>query len=375
MHIEMLARSLFVLSTLAFMRSGPPLGDPDPTAEGRLSLLGEMSVARAVHTATALSDGRVLIVGGFTNEANAAQGAEAFDVRTVRFTQLPRMVTLRHSHTATLLPNGRVLIAGGYTAGTLTTTSAELFDPSTNTFTATGSLVASRAGHVAVLLKNGKVLIAGGIGPEWSFLASAEVYDPATGQFTATGAMSESRESHVAVRLDDGRVLIAGGHSGRRADIKLHSSAEVYDVATGTFKRTGDMRVRRHKHDAILLRDGRVLVTGGADERDGAGVYNSTEIFDAKSGTFSVGPAMKLGRYKHNGSATLLKGGGVLLGGGAPQAETFNPVSDTFELVNGDARMAGQFSAVAPLSDGRALITGGYGNGAGPRASAWVYRP
>jgi hypothetical protein len=39
------------------------------------------------------------------------------------------------------------------------------------------------------------------------------------------------------------------------------------------------MNIRRHKHDAILLRDGRVLITGGTDERDSRGVYASTEIW------------------------------------------------------------------------------------------------
>ena len=76
-----------------------------------------MSVARAAHTATTLPDGRVLVVGGFTNGDRAAQGAEAYDPLTERFTILPRMVTLRHSHTATVLPSGTVLIVGGYEAG------------------------------------------------------------------------------------------------------------------------------------------------------------------------------------------------------------------------------------------------------------------
>ena len=187
--------------------------------------------------------------------------------------------------------------------------------------------------------------------------------------------MTVARESHVAVRLQDGRVLIAGGHRGRRADMTLYASAETYDAATGTFSRVGDMRVRRHKHDAVVLRDGRVLITGGADERDNEGVYDTTELFDPASATFTTGPAMIRPRYKHNGSSLLLPDGVVLVAGGAPHAETFDPRSRTFTIVAGDGRLAGQFSAVAPLSAGRVLITGGYGNGGGPRASAWLYCP
>jgi hypothetical protein len=135
------------------------------------------------------------------------------------------------------------------------------------------------------------------------------------------------------------------------------------------------MRIRRHKHDAVLLPDGQVLVTGGSDERDDRGVYDSSELFDPKTGTFTHGPPMRLGRYKHAGSSLVLRNGLVLIGGGAPQAETYDPRNHTFALVPGEPLMAGQFSAVALLKSGGALITGGYGNGGGPRSSAWVYRP
>ena len=341
---------------------------------GVLTATASMSAARAAHTATALPDGRVLVAGGFVGEGSPV-GAETYDAASRKFRRLPSMIVTRHSHTATLLPDGKVLIAGGYSSGATPITAAELFDPSTNTFVRTGAMHAARGGHVAVLLDNGKVLIAGGIGPGWTFLSSAEVYDPVTGRFAPTGGMTVARESHTAVRLRDGRVFIAGGHRDRRPNIVLYASTETYDATTGTFSRTGDMLVRRHKHDAVLLRDGRVLITGGADERDGNGVYDTTELFDPVSRTFTAGPRMKLPRYKHNGSAVGLANDVVLIAGGAPQAETYDPSRNVFSIVSGDANLAGQFSAVATLRDGGALITGGYGNGGGPRASAWLYVP
>jgi len=366
-------RSMYIDSVLGRVASsGSPRGTP---LVGKLELTASMSVPRAAHTATLLTDGRVLVVGGFTNEENAAQGAEVYEPEAARFSPLPRTVTLRHSHTSTVLPSGRVLIVGGFAGEATTVAAAELFDPVSNSFTSTGSLLAARAGHVAVLLESGKVLIAGGVGPGWSFLSSAELYDPATESFSPTSAMTVARESHAAVRLQDGRVLIAGGHRGRRADIELYTSAEAYDPATGIFERVGDMRVRRHKHDALLLSDGRVLITGGADERDSDGVYNSTEFFDPVTGAFTLGPPMKHPRYKYQATSMLQPSGLALLAGGAARAETYDPISGTFATVRGDARLAGQFSAVAPLSAGGALVTGGYGNGGGPRSSAWLYRP
>ena len=115
------------------------------------------------------------------------------------------------------------------------------------------------------------------------------------------------------------------------------------------------MQVRRHKHAAILLPDGSVLITGGADERDGQGQYTSVERYD---------PATR--------SATLL--GPMLQGGGHAQAEVYNPASGTSVLVPGTADLVGQFSATAQLPDGEVLIAGGYGSGQGLQAKTWRYR-
>jgi hypothetical protein len=83
------------------------------------------------------------------------------------------MATGRALHTATLLTNGQLLIAGGDGQGAGTT--AELYDSTGATATVTGSLNTSRYDHTATLLTNGKVLIAGGQDGTtiWS---SAELY-------------------------------------------------------------------------------------------------------------------------------------------------------------------------------------------------------
>lgn len=333
-----------------------------------------MSAPRAAHTATTLGDGRVLIAGGFT-EQGAARGAELYDPATSRYTTLPAMVHTRHSHTATRLADGRVLLTGGYVSGGEPSASVEVFDPATRRFIAAAPLTQARADHIAVPLQDGTILIAGGLGPDWTFLSSAEVYDPATGRSVRTGAMQVPRESHAAVRMRDGRVLVVGGHAGRRSAIVLYTSAEVYDPATRRFTRTGDMGTRRHKHDAVLLADGRVLVSGGSDERDDRGAYASTELFEPERGVFSAGPTMLRARYKHAGTSLLLPSGQVLLAGGASEAELFDPRARRFTLVPGASTLFGQFSAVAPLDGGGVLITGGYGNGRGPQASSWLFRP
>ncbi len=121
------------------------------------------------------------------------------------------------------------------------------------------------------------------------------------------------------------------------------------------------MLVRRHKHDAVRLTDGRVLITGGSDERDNRGLYRSAEIFDANSGSSIEAGNMHLPRYKHAGTSIVLPDGRVLIAGGAPQAEVYDPATQSFRFVGREERIAGQFSASPLLSSWRVLVTGGYG--------------
>ena len=335
-----------------------------------------MTAKRAAHTATLLGNGKVLIAGGFVSFVSNGGGlssVEMFDPTTNIFTSAQNLSTPRSSHTATLLPNGKILIAGGYNGDYLN--SSEIFDPTTNRFTPAGRMVTARSGHVATLLINGKVLLAGGVGTGWTFLADAELYDPKTNTFTATGAMQAARESHTATLLNDGKVLITGGHKGRRSAITIYTSAEIYNPANGSFTAAGNLTVKRHKHDATKLADGRVLIVGGSDERDGNGAYRNAEVFNPANGSFTtVKNNMNTARYKLQGTAILLKNGKVLIAGGANRAEVFDPTTNSFSFADGDMGTKKLFATATLLKNGQVLITGGYTDGNIVSANAWIYR-
>ena len=299
---------------------------------GTVNAIRSMTARRAAHTATLLPNGKVLIAGGMTGSESGLASAELFDPTTNAFTAAENMTIARAGHTATLLQNGKVLIAGGYKGDYLD--SAELYDPATGKFTPAGKMVTPRSGHIATLLNNGKVLLAGGTGVGWTFLADAKLYDPTTGTFTATGSMTTARESHTANLLKDGRVLITGGHKGRRPAITIYTSAEIYNPASGTFTAAGNLTVKRHKHDATRLADGRVLIVGGSDERDGDGAYRNAEVFNPADGSFTaVKSNMNAHRYKLQGTTILLKNGKVLIAGGANRVEVFDPATNSFSKI------------------------------------------
>jgi hypothetical protein len=72
------------------------------------------------HTATLLTDGRVLVIGG--NEGNPST-AEVWDPATASFSPVGSLAEAGPVSTATLLPDGRVLVIGR-------NATAEVWEPS-----------------------------------------------------------------------------------------------------------------------------------------------------------------------------------------------------------------------------------------------------
>jgi N-acetylneuraminic acid mutarotase len=288
-------------------------------------------VMRASHTATLLTDGRVLVTGGSTVSSAAAKGyvnnasAEIYDSVANTWTATPPMSVARSHHTATLLPDGKVLVVGGENALYLVEASAEIYDPVANTWTATRAApVSARSQHTATLLPSGLVLIAGGFNIVQGVLTplnTAELYDPVlhtttstdgngvvttviTGgmNFTATAPMAFARYGHSATRLADGRVVVVGGTT---------TQTEIFDPVAATWTTQGATTAVHTSHAAVLLADGRLLIVGGTQF-----AQPTAELFDPSTGLWTAAAPMLVTRS--NPTATLLPDGSVMVCGGAP---------------------------------------------------------
>jgi hypothetical protein len=380
--IPRLLISLLILAALFFGRE--TAASSDPAKGGGLRPCRPMSAARAVHTATLLAGGKVLIAGGMERNGVFLDGTELFDPATGAFSPAGRMTHRRTGHTATLLEDGKVLIAGGLegrrrTAGRWigdVAVMAELYDPVPGRFAPAGRMATVRTSHAAVRLADGRVLLAGGSDGENS-LASAEIYDPVKRTFRPAGAMRTARVPGGAVLLRDGRVLFAGG-SGNGGQVL--ASAEIYDPPSNAFQPAGELATARHKHAAALLPDGRVLIAGGSDERDWRGQLQSAEIYDPASRRFRQAGRMASPRFKHGAAVVPLSDGRILFAGGASSPEIYEPEGGAFRSLRGNLGEPRYFATATRLANGRVLIAGGYGTGragSGPlsTAEAWLFRP
>jgi PKD repeat protein len=318
---------------------------------GTWTLTNAMNFGRNLQTATLLTNGQVLIAGGFNSNNEYLASGELFNPATGTWTT-NTLNTARDQHTATLLTNGLVLVAGGYN-NSLFLSSAELFNASTGAWIDTGSLNNARDNFTSTLLTNGLVLAAGGADNS-GFVGPAELYDPVAQQWTVTGSLNNLRYSHTATLLTNGLVLVAGGYGVGGA----LSSSELYNPASGTWTNTGSLNYARYSHTATLLPNGMVLAAGGVAD----GFPANAELYNPASGAWTVASPLNTPREQH--TATLLPNGQVLITGGyyngtyLSSTELYDPAIGTWQ-VSASLNATRDQQTATLLADGQVLVAGG----------------
>ena len=414
----------FLLIAQPFDQQGSVPGAATGDA-GTFSPTGSMAQPRAGHSATLLSDGRVLIVGGEDDGGDDGldhyASAEVWDPDTDTFSPTGSLADGRAYHSATLLPDGRVLVVGGEDAGYGEfaedyVTSAEVWDPSTGGFSSAGSpeLIAIAS---TTLLNDGRVLVVGRVDTGDGRIArlmpvSAKVWDPATDTFSAAG-LDAGDDYNAATALADGRVLLTNDEDPTEFGFTGFSgSAVVWDPVTDTVSPAGspglvELAVSARSAGSAQsaeLADGRVLVIGWLPdcESDGSAMGTKVdcgrtstsggasslaaaaatdcrpvciswaEIWDPDTTTF--GPAGLLpGASRERFTVTALADGGALIAGGCSDyhgcydifdsAEVWDPDTETFGPTGEMAVTRFSHTATA-LPDGRVLVVGGLGDDA-----------
>jgi hypothetical protein len=118
----------------------------------------DLGEARIPDRLVLLADGRVLAIGGVAPVATSI-----FNPASGTWTAAAPLLAPVHDFAATRLSDGRVMISGGYTNPlSIVQRDVEIFDPATGQWSWSVPLPQARAGHTANLLPDGSVLIAGG---------------------------------------------------------------------------------------------------------------------------------------------------------------------------------------------------------------------
>ncbi len=230
------------------------------------------------------------------------------------------------------------------------------FDPSTERWSEPTGLFGSERYAPLAPLPDGNVLLFGGVWsstPDWVHTLP-ESSRPKPKHLPVLGQLPEPRQQHTLTLLRDGRVLMTGGvlsYSQRR-----ESTPYLLDATQRTWEQAAPERDVRLNAAATLLLDGRVLVTGG-----GGSLPHTTfgtqvaEIYDPVKDTWTAAAPMAQARHWH--TSTLLPDGRVLVIGRDSDAELYDPTTDRWS----PADVGGLRGTATVLPSGKVLIAGGNG--------------
>ena len=299
-----------------------------------------------------LSDGRVMVVGGYGNSSNTIgiANAEIFDPSNQTWTSVPNMQYRRWYPTATTLSDGRIMVTAGWQTTSHTNAGiSEIYDPAANSWTSlTNANNPFETYPFLYLLPDGRIIHIGGseyatdtdvldlntvnwsvIDPDVVDGGSATMYLP--NKFMKAGSASDSQEvgpsSNTTFTLDmtqttpswvqtpsmvyprsymnltmlpDGTALATGGETDRNGgDIsKAVYAAELWSPQSQTWSTMASMHTPREYHGtALLLPDARVLVSGmGADfgnvpDEKSAEFYSPPYLFKGARPTITQAPS------------------------------------------------------------------------------------
>jgi hypothetical protein len=349
----------------------------------------------------AMSDGRVLVIGGWPGMSNTATNAASIlDPDTGVFTPTGPMATEHDNGESVTLADGRVLVIAGMhnavdpdSGNTPPMADVELFDPVAGTFRSTAPLSSPRTAMSVTRLTDGRVLVAGGRsclgdpeschGPE----ATAELFDPTTERWTMTGSVIEPFDVRSEALLPDGRVLLveAGavpptGETEDPNDVG-RARTQIYDPATGRFASTASslsacgepLLVPRHDRAPLLIctsvtyrimRDaqGQPVLDHGSTQAELASSPSTVEAYDADHDRFTVVGTLP---FPARTAAERLDGqivvtgstqGSLVPGRDEPWAGLFDAESGVTDPLPAPSRW---LALPVVLPDGRVVLVGG----------------
>jgi hypothetical protein len=260
--------------------------DPDLSEGNRVDELDDAGTGRSQLTATTLTTGDVLVIGGFDgSDASNVVDDVSIDNGTASSLALrPVLKYPRYGHTATRLgadEGAPVLITGGLDGSGVPVGSAELYKPLDGDFSTTFSatMVVPRTQHQAVLMPDNSVLVIGGLDGSGNGVDTLELFS-LDGGFVSVGTLPATAGlvGFTTTTLPDGRVLLSGGTRDTSPGATPLSTAFIasLDPIDGSVDvvATDALSFARTNHAATLMCDGTVLVAGGTPSAEIAERYN-----------------------------------------------------------------------------------------------------
>jgi len=249
-----------------------------------------MAAGRWYGTATALGDGRVMTFSGLDGGGGTGTTVQIFDLANAGAgwgSAITEPFSPPLFPRTFLLPNGKVFFTGHGSGGSIAT--AWIFNPNANPpvtpyWTSSAAKTRDRSYGAAVLLPltspnyTPKVMMFGGSSPATN---TTELIDLSVGSpsWSAKANMSTGRLQVNAVLLPDGKVLISGGSLSDETPDTAGKNADLYDPATNVMASGGTASYSRLYHSTALLLPDATVASMGSNPGSRGKYLNAIEIY------------------------------------------------------------------------------------------------
>jgi N-acetylneuraminic acid mutarotase len=269
--------------------------------------LASMPTPRA-EVASAVIDGKIYIVGGFTENGQNSDIVEVYANNNTWTAIEPMPERLDHAMAAAA--NRKLYVLGGWRIfGQQASDAMYAYDPATQRWQSMPNMPLPRAAGAAVNIGD-TILVVGGVGPEPEV---GLAYNTVTGEWRRTAPMSAPRE-HLAAAVAGEKVYAIGGRWSDRGNL---ATLEAYDPATDSWMELAPMPTARGGLAAATL-DGKIHVVGGESFGEGSRTFDEHEVFDPETNTWSAEVPLPTSRHGlgavSGGNALVVIAGGEIPG-------------------------------------------------------------
>ena len=303
--LPMICLSIYILSVLnTGMVSGSASALKVHNNESYWSTGQKMSTARNELTAVLLNN-KIYAMGGEDKAAGGGQKdtVEVYDPIKEKWTdqKISRM-PLPLDHTASAVFEGKIYVVGGFLDNKVPTDKLFVYDPAEDQWDELKSIPSPIGAALNAEFIDGILYVVGGLNSSHIPVNTNYAYDPKTNSWTTKSAMPTARQ-HLATAVVDGKLYAMGGRFLGNGIVSedvqdTHTNfnrVEMYDPKTDTWTTRHPMEIKRSGFTATTAVDGNIYVFGGQGI-DGNDI-NSVEKYDPNEDKWSFESPMPTGRF------------------------------------------------------------------------------
>ena len=296
---------------------------PGQIGYGAWRTLAPMPSARQ-EVSTAVFNGRVYVIAGFTSAGASTSTVEAYDPGSNTWFAAGAIPILNNHNNAAFV-GGALYTFGGLSNFTYR------YNPQTDTWTPVAPSHFQHGGTAAVGVIDGKIYVAGGTGPGM-MQNELEYYDPPNNHWVVRAPMNIPR-NHTAGAVIDGKFYVVGGRGSAAAPTAL----EVYDPVMNSWTTLAPMPTGRSGIAAAAV-NGQLWVFGG----ELPNLHPEVEVYNPISNTWRRLANMPTPRHgiwaSVIGNKIYLPAGGIVQGLGATNINEVFTVANVMGDFDGDGK-------------------------------------